>query len=348
MPDTKISALTALTGAGTDAVNDLLPIVDTSAVQTKRITPAQLMVGMGAASTDTNTFTGTQSFDTSLVLNKTSGVGLKVDTTTPTYPWADLLGSVKTRTGGAGVPTFSSYQGNIYQWSFGTGGTAVEVFNEFHIPHDYAMGTDMYVHTHWSTAATPTGDINWLFDISYAKGYNQAAFEGTASTALPITVSVTQTSTATYKHMIAEVQFSATNGEISPATVNVSITSGTATLTAASSLFTAADIGRTVRIYSAGAGGTDLDTTISAYTSATQVTLANNASTTVTTQDAFRYRVLDTSLLEVDGLILVRIWRQANRTADTLDVAPFLHHSDIHYQTTSIGTKQKNGPAFWT
>ena len=43
MPDTKISGLTALTGANTDRALDLIPIVDTSAVQTKSISPAEFL-----------------------------------------------------------------------------------------------------------------------------------------------------------------------------------------------------------------------------------------------------------------------------------------------------------------
>ena len=42
MADLKISQLTALVAAGVDAAADVLPIVDTSAVQTKKITVANL------------------------------------------------------------------------------------------------------------------------------------------------------------------------------------------------------------------------------------------------------------------------------------------------------------------
>ena len=47
MADTKISALTALTAAETDK-NDVLPIVDTNAVATKKITVANLLAGSPA------------------------------------------------------------------------------------------------------------------------------------------------------------------------------------------------------------------------------------------------------------------------------------------------------------
>jgi microcystin-dependent protein len=45
--DTKISALTALTGANVDTTADLLAIVDTSATQTKKITIDELRIPVG-------------------------------------------------------------------------------------------------------------------------------------------------------------------------------------------------------------------------------------------------------------------------------------------------------------
>lgn len=59
------------------------------------------------------------------------------------------------------------------------------------------------------------------------------------------------------------------------------ISSGTATLTSATSLFTAADVGKRITVVGAGAAGICLNTTILAYVSASQVTLNTNASTTV-------------------------------------------------------------------
>lgn len=62
---------------------------------------------------------------------------------------------------------------------------------------------------------------------------------------------------------------------------DASITSGTAILTKSAGAFVAADVGKSVRVYGAGAAGVDLLTTILSYQSATQVTLNTNASTTV-------------------------------------------------------------------
>ena len=63
--------------------------------------------------------------------------------------------------------------------------------------------------------------------------------------------------------------------------VSVSISSGSAALTVSGASFTSGDVGKGITVTGAGGGGGNLVTTISAYTSATQVTLASNASTTL-------------------------------------------------------------------
>lgn len=61
-----------------------------------------------------------------------------------------------------------------------------------------------------------------------------------------------------------------------------SMTSGSGVLTVPRAVFRSTDVGRTITVRGAGASGVDLVTTISTYTSATQVTLTATAGTTVT------------------------------------------------------------------
>lgn len=51
MANQKISSLTALTGASVDTTNDVIPIVDTSAIQTKKITVAELITALSIPAT---------------------------------------------------------------------------------------------------------------------------------------------------------------------------------------------------------------------------------------------------------------------------------------------------------
>ena len=50
--------------------------------------------------------------------------------------------------------------------------------------------------------------------------------------------------------------------------------------------------------------------------------------------------------LEVDGIILCRVWRDPTDAADTLDQVPWMHFGDIHYQSTNMATKQKSFPFY--
>jgi hypothetical protein len=51
--------------------------------------------------------------------------------------------------------------------------------------------------------------------------------------------------------------------------------------------------------------------------------------------------------LEVDGLLMVRCYRDAANAADTCTDAVFLHTVDMHYQSTNMATKNK-APSFYT
>lgn len=138
----------------------------------------------------------------SVVVPTTSGAGIKVDTTTPTFGWRDITSDIVVRGTGANDPAWVAYTGltEIYAYRF-SASTMMQAWFSFHVPHDYVPGTDVYLHVHWSNAAaTPnTGNVIWGFDYTYAAGHNQAAFGAASNT------TVTQASSATrYQHMIAE------------------------------------------------------------------------------------------------------------------------------------------------
>lgn len=203
-----------------------------------------------------------------LVFSKNKGAGIKVDTHSPSYGWRDIIGKVIPKATGAGSPARAVYSGGqLGQYAF----SANDVFDmEFHIPHDYAPGTDIYIHVHWSHNGTSISG-NAVFDIfhTYAKGHNQGVFP--AEKQLTITYpTVNLAATPKYTHRIDEV------------------------------------------VVSAGAPTAAL---------------------------------MDRNLIEPDGLVL------ATLRATSIPVLGgggrlFIHTSDIHYQSTNIGTKQKS-PDFW-
>lgn len=118
------------------------------------------------------------------------------------YGWKDMIGAITVKGVGANDPTWAAITGlgNMFAYSFSA--TAMkEVWVNFHIDHDYAMGTPIYLHTHWlNAAAVPnTGKVRWGFEYTIAKGHQQAAFPA------PTTVYVNQSCNATrYMHHIAE------------------------------------------------------------------------------------------------------------------------------------------------
>ena len=190
----------------------------------------------------------------------------------PGYGWRDLIGEIVVKGSGLTDPDWNTYRSNIKQYQFKNTGVT-EVTINYHIQHDYKPGSDLYLHVHWSqivvdtggTAGAP-GQAKWYFDVSYAKGHQQAAFSA------PITTSVTQTASSTqYMHNIAEVQLSASSPSASQ---------------------------------------------------------------------------LDSDNIEVDGVIIVRLYRDPSDVADTLDQRPFVHYVDMHYQTDRISTKNK-APDFY-
>jgi hypothetical protein len=205
-----------------------------------------------------------------LQVPKTQGAtGIKVDSLgTPTYGWHDLLAKVDVEPG-VNAPSWAVYRGSIKQYQFTE---AVDYgYLSWHIPHDYVIGTDIFVHCHWSQILTTVtgGSVTFGYELTYAKGHDQAAFPATK------TVTVLQNaSTTQYQHMIAEGAASVSGG------------------------------------------------------SATQ---------------------LDTDLLEPDGVILGRVYVDSNDiTVSGGGVPePFIHFVDMHYQTTNVGTKQRQ-PDFWT
>jgi len=145
-----------------------------------------------------------------LVLDKATKRGIKVDIASPTHGWHDLLGDIKIHNPGGDDPIYSTYRDGIRAYEFNNVGD--EVFIEFHLPHDYLEGSDLYIHTHWShhnASPLSTGALTWDFETTYAKGHDQAAFPAT------VTPTVTHDAAASnvpqYQHMISEVQLSATS-----------------------------------------------------------------------------------------------------------------------------------------
>lgn len=88
--------------------------------------------------------------------------------------WKDLKGLVIPKASGAGSPTRTTYIGNISDYAF-TVNDIVDL--NYHIPHDYAPGTDIFLHIHWSHNGTNiSGTLEVTAYVTAAKGHDQGTF----------------------------------------------------------------------------------------------------------------------------------------------------------------------------
>jgi len=107
--------------------------------------------------------------------------GIKLNIDNPQFGWHDLLSPTIPYTGPANEsPTFTEFVTDIHAYQFKVGDKS---YHQFHIPHDYAPGTDLYIHVHWlhtSLGVQPNSLVTWEFASTYAKGYQQQAFNSEA------------------------------------------------------------------------------------------------------------------------------------------------------------------------
>lgn len=70
---------------------------------------------------------------------------------------------------------------------------------------------------------------------------------------------------------------------------------------------------------------------------------------TIATSDGGSAVTLDINEMEVDGIIICRVYLDSNdlETSDGSTVNPFVHFADLHYQSNVVGTKNK-APDFYS
>lgn len=115
--------------------------------------------------------------------------------------WRDEIGQIVVPVTGAGKPTWSQMGTSpFYGWKFAVNDAVQGIY---HIQHDYLPDSDIYLHSHWVTNGTNTAEVKWEFTWTFAKGYNQEAFDIAGGGA---TVSVAQAGPGVaWQHMIAEI-----------------------------------------------------------------------------------------------------------------------------------------------
>ena len=160
---------------------------------------------------------GNNSVTTSeLILPKTAGTGIKIDTALPTFGWKDLLGPIYPHPIGGTAPSSTLLKGNgthMRAYSFSAGDVVDSVL--FHIPHDYVPNSHVFLHAHWKHSGTAiSGNLVLTLYVNYAKGYNQAG--QIFGNEITITQTIPTANVATfprYGHFINEFQLSNAGGD---------------------------------------------------------------------------------------------------------------------------------------
>ena len=127
------------------------------------------------------------------------------------YGWKDLLSEATARATGPAAAPYNAYRtagtDSVYGYELDT--TARVLSGQSHMPHDWAVGTKVYMHVHWgmnfgnaaavvAPPGTPT-PITFRLAWSYARGYGVEAFSAPAGVDIAVTHSNIQ-----YSHDIAE------------------------------------------------------------------------------------------------------------------------------------------------
>ena len=130
-----------------------------------------------------------------LKMSGTTGEGIKLPST---FGYHDIMGEIEVRGVGSNDPTWAQVGATaFYAYKFAVGD---ELWINYHVPHDYVPGTDIYIHTHWFPDGTNTAEVKWQYTYTYAKGHNQAAYDFAGTT---VTAAEAPPGTQ-YQHMVTE------------------------------------------------------------------------------------------------------------------------------------------------
>lgn len=113
--------------------------------------------------------------------------------------WRDNIAQIDTRSGGT-APALNLYRDGIYLYEF-SADQMQEVFANYHIDHDYKLGTMLYPHLHFTTTSTASGVVRLGFEYTVAKGHQQAKFPATQTLYLNVNVAAN----SDHLHFVAEV-----------------------------------------------------------------------------------------------------------------------------------------------
>lgn len=134
--------------------------------------------------------------------------------------WRDLTAEITTRGSGANNPTWTKFiddgagsQG-IFAYEFEHNKNR-EFWMVFHVDHDYAIGTDIFFHVHFSLQSNSSGNIGWACEYTIAQGHQQgtpSVFSNTSTANMQVAVDAN----SAYEHHVAEVSVGISDSDLEP------------------------------------------------------------------------------------------------------------------------------------
>lgn len=119
------------------------------------------------------------------------------------FGWRDLFGTIQPR--GANAPSWTLFRDGIYLYACPSNQER-EWFLQFHIDHDYAVGTNIYPHLHFSiNSPTASGTVRIGIEYTVAKGHQQASGSIFNATNTVYVEQAVNGVTDQYKHFVTEV-----------------------------------------------------------------------------------------------------------------------------------------------
>ena len=155
------------------------------------------------------------------IIPKTEGFGLRVDETTPTFPWADLIGKVIPSDETNPVsPSIEEFQTGVKAFAYNAND---ELICTYHIPHDWLMDSDALLHIHWGHNGTA---VSGTLTISAVATYgDRDGVYGAPVTTASLTHNLVDIATTPqYSHIVTEVPLfteTPTANELDRSLVNV-------------------------------------------------------------------------------------------------------------------------------
>jgi hypothetical protein len=205
-------------------------------------------------------FKGAHVYDGSIWITKPQA------STEANYGWREMIYPIMFVDPGAPAtsPDWEIFRDGLSAYAFDDT-TIEQAWWSCHIPHDWAVGTSIFPHVHWShNQASPSGTVRWGIEYTMAKGYGEGNFPA---------------STTVYIEQVA--------GGGSPTT------------------------------------GSQYQHFITEFSEAQSI---------------------DMSSMDIDGIIIFRLFRDASHANDTFVGDASVLFTDAHYQSDERVTPQRNSP----